>query len=151
QGATGRVRLLWDDNFMYALFEVKDSVLNKSSQNAYEQDSVEIFLDQNNEKSDFYDNNDGQYRVNFEGENSFGTVPTQQGFQSAAKKTDTGYIVELAIPLLSKAQEGAIMGFDAQINDSNSSGVRQGIAKFNDVTDNSWSSTKLWGNLELVK
>jgi len=151
EGATGKARVLWDEAFVYALIEVKDSVLNRQSSNAYEQDSVEIFLDQNNEKNGFYDENDGQYRVNYFGAESFGTVPTTPGFASATKEIDGGYLIELAIPLLTTAKEGMIMGFDVQINDSNNGGMRQSIAKFNDMTDNSWTSTDKWGSLELAK
>lgn len=151
QGATGTVRFLWDENYVYALFEVKDSVLNKQSENPYEHDSVELFLDQGNEKAKVYDDNDGQYRVNYTGEESFGTVPAQEGFTSAAKEIEGGYLVELAVPLLSPAAEGMIMGMEAQVNDSNESGVRQSIAKFNDNTDNSWQETNAWGNLSFMK
>ena len=39
------------------------------------------------------------------------------------------------------------MGFEAQINDSNASGIRQSIAKFSDQSDNSWQSTENWGEV----
>ncbi len=151
EGATGKARLLWDEAFVYVLIEVKDSVLNKQSPNVYEHDSVEIFLDQKNEKNAFYDENDGQYRVNYSGSTTFGTVPPTPGFASAAKEVDGGYLIELAIPLIEAGKEGMVMGFDAQINDANNGGIRQSIAKFNDITDNSWSATDKWGTVELVK
>lgn len=151
EGAKGTVKLLWDEDFVYALFEVSDSLLNRDSQNVHEQDSVEIFLDQYNNKTAYYDIDDGQYRVNYEGGSSFGSKPDTQGFTAKAKKTGDGYIVEMAIPLLKEAKEGAVMGFDAQVNDSNEFGMRQSIAKFNDPTDNSWQSTELWGELILEK
>ena len=151
EGATGEVRVLWDESFVYALFEVKDSVINTMSPQTHEQDSVEIFLDQDNSKSDYLDDNDGQYRVNCDGVTSFGTVPQMPGFDAMAKRTEGGYLVELAIPLLKAASEGLMMGFEAQINDSNDRGMRQSIAKFNDLTDNSYQSAKDWGVIELVK
>ncbi len=151
QGATGTAKVLWDESFVYVLFQVKDSIINTQSRNAYEQDSVEIFLDQTNGKTDYLDNDDGQYRVSCEGVSSFGTKPDKDGFQGKAKKTDEGYLVELAIPLLTAPTEGAIMGFEAQVNDANASGMRQSIAKFNDLTDNSYQSAALWGIIELVK
>lgn len=151
QGATGTVKLLWDEKHIYALFDVKDSVLNNKSMNKYEQDSIEMFLDQNNDKSNSFDDNDGQYRVSFAGEESFGTVPKTKGFISANALTEGGYRIELAIPLIKKAKAGKTMGFDAQINDSNAFGYRQGIAKFNDLSDNSYQSAKHWGNLKLEK
>lgn len=151
EGAKGSVRLLWDKSFVYALFEITDRDLNDSSPNEYEQDSVEAFLDQNNDKNSYYDDNDGQYRVSYKGNESFGTIPAVKGFKSAAKQTNDGYLIEMAISLLKAATKGKVMGFDAQINDANSLGKRQSIMKFNDISDNSYQSTENWGNLELIQ
>lgn len=149
QGATGTVRILWDEKYIYTLFEVEDSVLNADSQNMHEQDSIELFLDEENMKEDYYTDLAGQYRVNFKGELSFGTVPTQDGVKAAAAQTAQGYIVELAIPLKNTPEAGKVLAFDAQINDSNAEGVRQSVMKFNDPTDNSYTSAALWGDLVL--
>ncbi len=151
EGAKGTVRVLWDETTIYVLFEVMDSVLNKSSPNEYEHDSVEIFLDQNMGKTAFYETDDGQYRVNFEGLESFGTIPDKTGFASKAKIIDGGYLIEMAIPLVLEAKEGMKMGFDAQVNDSDDTGARQSIMKFNDLTNNSYLSAEKWGELLLVK
>ena len=151
EGAKGEVRLLWDESFVYALFEVQDPLLNNSSANVYEQDSIELFLDQSNEKGASYDANDGQYRVSYVGDESFGTVPDAKGFASAVTLIDGGYLVELAIPLVVTPEEDMIMGFDAQVNDSDVSGVRQSMMKFNDPTNNSYMSPEKWGLLELTK
>ena len=62
EGAKGIVRVLWDENFVYCLIEVEDPVLNKDSANPYEHDSIEVFLDQNNGKTSFYEDDDGHYR-----------------------------------------------------------------------------------------
>lgn len=149
QGASGTVRVLWDDNYLYALFEIEDSLLNADSPNTYEQDSIELFLDPENMKADYYTDLAGQYRVNYKGELSFGTVPTTQGVKAAATQTANGYIVEIAIPLKNTPSAGMTFAFDAQINDSNEMGVRQSVMKFNDATDNSYASAELWGNLLL--
>ena len=149
QGATGTVRLLWDENCLYAMFEVKDSILNTDAVNKYEQDSIELFLDENNMKTDYYTTAAGHYRVNCKGELSFGTVPTEQGVKAVAVETANGYIIEMAIPLKYTPAAGMIFGFEAQINDSNDLGGRQSIMKFNDVTDYSHTSTALWGELLL--
>lgn len=151
EGAKGEVRLLWDESFVYALVEVKDSVLNNASANVYEQDSIELFLDQSNEKGASYDANDGQYRVSYVGDESFGTVPEAKGFVSAVTLIDGGYLVELAMPLVVKPESGMTMGFDAQVNDSDAAGARQSMTKFNDLTNNSYLSPEKWGLLELIK
>ncbi len=149
QGATGSVRVLWDESYIYTLFEIKDSVLNADSPNKHEQDSIELFLDEENMKEDYYTDLAGQYRVNYKGELSFGTVPTTEGVKAAATQTANGYIIELAIPLKNEGVAGKVLSFDAQINDSNASGMRQSVMKFNDTTDNSYMSTALWGELVL--
>ncbi len=149
QGAKGTVRILWDENYVYTLFEIEDSLLNADSPNAYEQDSIELFLDPQNMKEDYYTDQAGQYRVNYKGELSFGTVPTTDGVKAAATKTAKGYNVELAIPLKNAPSAGMTFAFDAQINDSNEMGVRQSVMKFNDTTDNSYTSAILWGDLLL--
>lgn len=151
EGAKGVVRVLWDESYVYCFFEVEDDVLNKDSENPYEHDSIEIFLDQNNGKTPYYEEDDGQYRVNFEGYETFDHLPDKSGFKSAAKRTANGYLVELAIPLVKPASEGMVMGFDAQVNDSNDKGVRQSIMKFSDLTDNTWSTLENIADLELKK
>lgn len=151
EGAKGIVRVLWDENFVYFLIEVEDPVLNKDSASPYEHDSIEVFLDQNNGKTSSYEDDDGHYRVNFEGHETFGNIPEKEGFKSAAKVTPNGYLVELAIPLMNPASEGMVMGFDVQINDSDDTGTRVSIMKFSDLTDNTWQSLENIADLELVK
>ena len=91
--------MLWDDTHLYIYATVTDSLLSKASANAWEQDSVEIFLDQNNAKTSSYQSDDGQYRVNFDNEQSFGGSASADNFVSATRITDDGYVVEAAITL----------------------------------------------------
>lgn len=149
QGATGTVRLLWDEKYLYAMFEIKDSVLNAEAANKTEQDSIELYLDENNMKTDYYTKAAGHYRVNYKGELSFGTVPTEKGVTAVAVETSNGYIIEMAIPLMYTPSAGKVLGFDAQINDCNNIGGLQSIMKFNDPTIHSHTSTALWGELLL--
>ena len=147
QGAVGTVRTLWDEHAVYVLFDVQDSVLNADSVNAHEQDSVEIFIDENNGKTPYYEADDGQFRVSFENVASYGSNGEKEGFESAVSLTDSGYLVEMKIPVSRVLQGNEVLGFDAQINDSNEKGERISVAKFNDSTDNSWQSTQYWGVL----
>jgi len=149
QGATGTVKTLWDEKNIYVLVHVKDKILNTDNKNAYEQDSVELFLDENNDKSYYYQEDDGQFRVSCKNMVTFGSNGKRDGFESSVKVTEEGYLVEARIPLTTTAEKGKVMGFDVQINDSNERGERISVAKFNDDSDNSWQSTAQWGNLLL--
>ncbi len=152
-GATATVKTMWDSNHLYVFAVVSDSLLSKASANAYEQDSIEVFLDQNNGKTSSYESDDGQYRVNFDNERSFGGSTVTTTLTSAAVTTTWGYAVELAITLTDVVpQDGVVVGFDFQVNDDgDGAGARTSIAKWSDPTDSSWQSTSRFGVLEFVE
>lgn len=150
QGASGTAKVLWDNQNLYVLFQVKDAQLDKTSANAYEQDSVEIFLDQNNEKTSSYQADDGQYRVNYANETSFNPDSISKGFQSATKVNGTNYTVEVKIPLKDiTPASNTKLGFDVQINDAKS-GARQSVAAWNDTTGQGYQDTSVYGVLTLA-
>jgi len=150
EGATASAKVLWDETHIYVLMDVQDPILNDDALEVHNQDSVEVFLSQNNTRSPFYLAGDYQLRVSFRNHQSFGSGGPVSGFESASELTATGYRVELKIPLESPAYDGRILGFDLQVNDANGQGVRQSVAKWNDLTDLSWQSTENWGLLQLV-
>ncbi|MDK2806158.1 MAG: endo,4-beta-xylanase [Thermoanaerobacterium sp.] len=150
-GATATAKMMWDDKYLYVLAVVTDENLNKSSVNPYEQDSVEVFVDQNNDKTTYYENDDGQYRVNYDNEQSFGGSTNSNGFKSATSLTQSGYIVEEAIPFTAIIpSNGTIIGFDLQVNDADENGKRSGIVTWCDPSGNSWQDTSGFGNLMLT-
>ncbi|MFV9568464.1 endo-1,4-beta-xylanase [Thermoanaerobacter mathranii] len=151
-GPTAKARTMWDENYLYVLAEVTGAKLNKSSPNPWEQDSVEFFVDENNYKSPYYQSGIGQYRVNFDNEQSFGDSTNSEGFKSATSITSSSsYIVEVAIPFKTiKPTDGHILGFDVQVNGADESGNRTSIVLWNDPSGNSWKDASGFGNLILV-
>lgn len=150
QGASGTARVLWDDENLYVLIQVNDAQLDKTNTNAWEQDSVEIFLDENNARTTFYQADDGQYRINFDNEASFNPDSLSEGFVSATKISGSSYTVEAKLPFktVSPANEMKI-GFDVQINDAKD-GARQSVAAWNDTTGNGYQDTSVYGVLTLI-
>ncbi|MCL6457242.1 MAG: endo-1,4-beta-xylanase [Gorillibacterium sp.] len=150
QGATGVAKALWDDQNLYILIQVSDAQLDKSSANVWEQDSIEIFLDENNAKTSFYQDDDGQFRVNFANETSFNPPSLAAGFVSATKVAGTNYTVEVKIPFKQVTPaDGMKLGFDVQINDAQD-GIRQSVAAWNDTTGNGYMDTSVYGELTLT-
>ncbi|WP_061950430.1 endo-1,4-beta-xylanase, partial [Alkalihalobacillus trypoxylicola] len=149
-GANGVGRVLWDEEYLYVLIQVSDSQLDQSSENPWEQDSVEVFLDENNSKSTFYQEGHGQYRVNFENETSFNPVGISEGFESATHVVGNGYTVELKIPFneITPTHDTKI-GFDLQINDAQN-GSRQSVAAWNDLSGQGFQDPSVFGVLTLV-
>lgn len=148
QGATGVAKAMWDDKNLYVLVQVSDAQLDKGSANPWEQDSVEVFLDQNNGKTSSYESDDGQYRVNFDNQVSISPA-TITGLVSATKITGTNYIVEMSIPLTAVTPINNMkLGFDVQINDGKD-GARQSVAAWNDTTGVGYMDTSVFGELTL--
>lgn len=148
EAATAEFRCLWDEKHVYILAVVKDAVLGVDADEDWQQDSVEFFIDENMARSTTYDGDDGQYRVNCEGNITFGQV-AKEAIQASVKKTKTGYVVEAAIELNSiTAKKGNKIGFDLQVNDdTDDSGNRGAIMKWSDDTNESYQDTSRFGTL----
>jgi endo-1,4-beta-xylanase len=150
-GAVANVRTLWDEDYLYVLAEVKDPNLSKANANAYEQDSVEIFFDENNNKTSAYQSDDIQFRVNYDNEKTITDGFSSDIFKSATSITSDGYIVELAIPSsLGGFTANQVIGFDAQVNDDDGSGSRTSISNWSDITGLGYTNTSGYGVLKLT-
>jgi endo-1,4-beta-xylanase len=150
QGASGVAKVLWDDQNLYVLIQVSNAELDKSSPNTYEHDSVEIFLDENNAKTTSYEADDGQYRINFDNEQSFNPASKSAGVESETHVSGTNYTVEVKIPLKTiTPADNTKLGFDVQINDAKN-GARQSVAAWNDTTGTGFQDTSIYGVLNLL-
>ncbi len=146
------VRALWDEEYIYVFFDVKDPVLSAKNPNEWEHDSVEVVVDQNNGKTKTYQADDAQYRVNYKNQKSYGTNANSKLFQSATATTDTGYVVEMAIPLHKvPGAAGNLVGIDFQVNEDSGNGRRSAIRCWNDATNTNYMSTLNLGTITLVE
>lgn len=148
--ASVTAKLLWDEQYLYVLADITDATLDSSAEYAHEQDSFEVFIDENNHKSDSYEEDDKQYRVNFENLQSFnGTKCNADNIVSAAEKTENGYLIEAAYKWtdITPAQ-GDSIGIEMQINDAKN-GSRIGTVSWYDESGQGWSSPSVFGNAKL--
>ena len=149
--ATASAKLLWDEENLYVLMNVKDANLDASASAVHEKDSVEVFIDENNNKSEAYEDDDKQYRINYLNETSFnGTKCIEDNVKHAVKLTDDGYMVEAAFAWTDITPEvGTAIGLDLQINDGEG-GARIGTRSWYDETGNGWSAPKVFGEVTLA-
>jgi endo-1,4-beta-xylanase len=148
-GATATARLLWDSGHLYVLATVTDPVLDESSANAFEQDSVEIFVDPDNSKSLGYNDDDGQYRISFTNHQTlggtFGAFGIADNLTSATAIVPGGYLVEASIELDTVSpRPDTVLGFDLQVNDA-TGGARTSATTWFDPTGLSYLNTSRWG------
>jgi endo-1,4-beta-xylanase len=153
QGASGTAKAMWDDQNLYVLYRVQNAELNKANANAYEQDSIEVFIDENNAKTPFYEGGDGQYRVNFDNEVTFNPENgISAGFVSATKTAAKSYTVEVKIPFKTVTPAAdMLIGFDVQINGASSGGARNSVMTWNDTTGEGYQSMEGLGVLKLTR
>lgn len=149
--AKATVKLLWDKDNLYALLHVKDSKLSDASSNDYEQDSIELFVDELNQKAGSYQEDDAQYRVSYKGKISGGgNGYSESKIKAVAKEVDGGYLVELSIKLEhAKKEAGSKLGIELQVNDDPGHGSRAGVSKWNHAENDSYLDTKNFGTVTL--
>ncbi len=149
---TGTVKSMWSEDALYVLAEIKDPVLNKDNADAWEQDSFEIFVDENNGKTGSYEADDCQYRINYENALSFnGQNCNDSNIQSATKKTADGYIVEAKINFNTvKGAENNLIGVDFQINDADASGKRVSTINWYDASGMGYAQPAVFGTAKLA-
>ena len=149
--ATAKVRVLWDTDHVYALWQVRDDNLSAQAIDSWAQDSVEFFLDENKKRTAWYESDDAQYRVSYEGTLSGqGAGFDESNLQAAARKTKNGYVVEMAIKIQGeKLEAGRKLGVELQVNDDPGTGERGAVAKWNHTEDDSWEDTSNFGTLLL--
>lgn len=146
-GASATVSTLWQNDTLYVLAQVTDPTIDVSSSNAYEQDSVELFVDPGNAKNGSYRDNDAQMRINVNNVHSFGTgdpVAQESRLRSATKRTATGYIVEAAVTLTGQGGVGSFQGLDFQVNDG-TAGARTSVHSWAEPTGTGYQTTARWG------
>lgn len=161
---TGKVRIMWDESFLYVLAEVKDAAPSTSG-NLQGDDSVEFDIDFTNNKT--ATNNDtvdpanlaefgGVFRICDPdiGQELWGFGPAwdalNANFKGKVVQVDGGYIAEGAIPWLKVTPAaGVSIGLDVQINDDSGVGSRDGVVTWNNNVTASWHLTNNMGTVTL--
>ena len=149
--ASANAKVLWDDDNLYVYATVKDAVLDKTGAQTHEQDSLEVFIDEDNGKTASYGEDDKQYRINYNNEQSFnGKKCLAENVKSATKTIDGGYVVEAAFKWTDiKSANGTKIGLEFQINDAKG-GKRIGTLSWYDETGMGWSGSNVYGTVELT-
>jgi hypothetical protein len=149
-------KAMWDQDNLYLLVDVRDDVLKNDSEDFYQDDAIEVFIDADNSKSGSYDENDSQYHFDWDKTN-----PSMGQFQHgdtaniefAIVTTDKGYCAEIKFPwstLGTKPSAGASIGLDVHVDDDDDGGDRDTKLTWRDREDNAWQSPRALGTGRLV-
>jgi len=137
-GTTGEAWVLWDGKdtlFIYVEVMDKEVIMPHGVGEAWDTDSVEVFIDYSNLNLRTRD----QYRIDVAGAPTYYATETinkdkvgEYGFEKwAAKKIDGGYALEFQIKAYKEPiKAGMKIGFDLQINDMYMSGGKETRATY---------------------
>jgi hypothetical protein len=145
-------KTLWDKENLYLLVEVKDEDLRNDSDEFWQDDSVEVFVDADNSKSDSFGDNDYHYRFDWDATSPAMDEMRHQktnGVKYAISKTDKGYNLEVSFPwttLGAKPAAGTSIGLDVQVNDDDGGGDRDSKIAWSATEDNAWENPSVFGN-----
>ncbi len=149
---TAKYSTLWNNTYLYVGVRVTDATLNNDSVNAWDDDSVEVYVDGNHNHATFYDASDNQYIKGYNDTALFAKNGNTSGVLHAWKAVTGGYEIELAIPWANLGVTSAtdkIVGFDVGNNDDDNGGARDGQAvAFG--TANNWTDTSAFADLKLT-
>ena len=141
--STGTVKILWDNDYVYARVAVTDSNLYKGPGADHTYDSLEFYLGSGS-------NGSNQWRVS-----STGIFSGQSHTDRAAwtKLTDTGYIVEMRLPKRTVTLAPGKLTFEVYINNSTAGGGdRYEVVSAFGAPDTGYSShTAFADSVELIE
>ena len=158
---------IWDEDYLYVLYDIKDPDISPATAEFYDSDSVEFFLDEDYSRPTAYgDGDEVQLRVgavdNYFSANSAGTGKLEM-VAHAVNITEDGYQVQMIIKFVDKHDEGDMMGMDLQVNDcftvettdeagaTVTSGDRACTLTAYDTTNLAYENPSCFGRIKLVK
>jgi len=153
---SGSFKALWDNTNLYVLANVTDDALNHDSQNAYDDDGIEFYVDINNDKATTYGANDVQYSFDWNNGTTIGVLPSGRpttGISYAIVTVTGGYTVEASIPwstLQGTPAVNQLVGVDFMINDDDDGGTRDGKLSWNAASDSAWTDPSKMGTAQLL-
>ncbi len=149
---SGKFKLLWDQKYLYVLVEVTDDIKRRIGEPGYRNDSVEVFIDFDNSKSDFYGDDEFQFRYEWNAPGIFTVIGKKmEGIKSAKRDLDNGYIMEMAFPwprVKGPVLKEQYIGIDVHVND-NDHGTRDAKIAWKAKRDKSHKTPLVFGTAKL--
>jgi len=151
-------KAMWDENNLYVLVDVTDDILKNDStpDQWWFDDSVEVYIDADNSKSNQYDEDDAQYHFDWDTTSPTMGVHNQHGrienVEFAMVTTENGYRTEIKFPwstLGVKPFAGMSIGLDVHVDDDDTGGDRQTKLQWFAKQDLAWQNPQLFGTAEL--
>jgi endoglucanase len=150
---SGSFRALWDENALYFLINIRDDVACDRGGQEFERDGIELYIDADNDKPDFYGSDECQFRyVRHDSAMLAVNGSARPGIRAAQSDADDGYCMEASIPWKSiggKPVPGNFVGLDVHANDCDGAGRKCKIA-WKAERDESYQTPSAFGTVRLA-
>jgi PQQ-dependent dehydrogenase (s-GDH family) len=150
---TTQFGVLWNNQYLYVAYTVTDANRFNDSQNEWDDDGIELYIDADNNGGTTYGTNDRQFMKGWNSSAIREKNSRTTGVLHAWTSTANGYSVELAIPwsniAISNPAAGLIIGFDVANNDDDNGGAREHQSMWAGDNDN-WRYPRNFGDLLLT-
>lgn len=157
QDLTARWRANWDDQNLYLWVGVIDENHVSDSKQLWADDSIEIYIDADASRSEFYDGfND--YHLSFRlGDKNIslgGKTPREdiKAIKYSMRQNKSGYQLNATIPwttLRVTPKNEHTLGFDIQINDDDNGNGRDAKISWSASSDKAWKTPRVFGEIIL--
>lgn len=125
----------WDSEYLYLYIEVTDTTYDVSSELFTRKDGIEIFLNESNARTTYYDKGDQHYQIARDGSIHYGNGAAEDLIRYKVVESEDGYVAEVAIAfVLWEGKRGTELGLDIRVNDSFGTGARDYIVQWSDTT-----------------
>ncbi len=153
---------IWDENYLYFLFELQDDTLVADDIDEYwRDDCIEFWIDGDNSKGTTHDDiNDFGLQFAYDPSLVINDVKQVVGpdidltdIKQAAKQTPEGLIIEIALPLDIlgiEPYDSTLFGFDIDYNDDDDGNDRDSKVKTYAQYDTAWLHPLSWGTAILL-
>ncbi|WP_459194092.1 cellulase family glycosylhydrolase [Halosimplex sp. J119] len=155
---SGGWRARWDDDALYLHVDVVDDEQSVDSEELYNDDSVEVYVDADFSNLPSYDGqNDFQIVAPRGGDGvSAGVLPNELDPEMVWNETDDGYELEIAFQWSNLAPDqsietGHVLGFDVHVNDDDTGGDRDKKLTWFNEQDDSWENPSAFAAVELTE
>ncbi len=154
--ASGQFRVLYDAENLYALVDINDEKLFNDSSSAYLDDSVEFYIDgENNKGPSPLSGHNRQYTFGWTATDIQGTNTDITGVVTAQVNTATGWRIEIKLPwqalIGSTAPAGKLIGIDCFYNDDDDGAdTREAQISWFSLSGDNWQIPAGWGTAVLV-
>lgn len=145
---SAKVKVMYDNEKLFFLYSVTDNALLATSNNFWENDGIEIYIDGNNDKATSYDANDFQFVIRYDASSILeGHDKAVTGIEAKSTTTADGYILEVSIPWSTigvTPSSDKILGMDFHVNDSDVN-LRDGKVTWFATEDISYNDPSVFG------